>query len=203
MPAIALKRHDERTRKLKLLPHPGYALVLNEVAKGTSVKGACRRLRRRGVHAPSPARFFAWALQSQERYDLFTRAIEAKTEAHVDALEDLLEGAFVDETGKRIEDPAMLAVRLRAAEAAVKLRQWRAAKVMPRRYGDKLQHEHSGSLSVTVATGVDLLGAAPQRRIVASLDDDLDGVTDAQYRVLGDAASPAAAPMRAAFDALD
>lgn len=33
-------------------------------------------------------------------------------------------------------------------------RQWRAAKLAPKTYGDKLGVENSGSLSVTIATGV-------------------------------------------------
>ena len=157
MTAVAVPRANrafDRNLKLKLLPHEGYALVLNEVAKGQSVKGAIRRLRRKGVRTPSPARFFEWGVQTPERYDLFARAIEVKTELQIDELDDLINGVFYDEDGNRVTDPAMIAVLLKAAEAKVKLRQWRASKAMPKRYGDKLHHEHSGGVAIAVVTGV-------------------------------------------------
>lgn len=69
-------------------------------------------------------------------------------------MEDMIDGAFVDLDGNLITDPAILAQRLKAAETKARWYQWRASKAMPKRYGDKLQHEHSGNISISLATGV-------------------------------------------------
>ena len=120
-------------------------------------------------------------LQTPERYDLFARAIEIKTELQIDDLESIIDGAFVDEEGHPITDAQLLASRLKAAESKVKLRQWRASKRMPHRFGDKMQHDHTGNVSITVVTGL------PELPVARMLDDDGPRPGVLTYRI-GDAA---------------
>ena len=166
------------------------------------MEAAARVSKKHGVRLTG-RQLLKWYERTPERWATYVRAKQTGIELRVSEAHRIAASA-----GVGISDPALANVAIARARLEVDLVKWEASKLVPKLYGDKLQHEHSGSLSVTVATGVDLLGASPSRRISASLDDELDGVTDAHYRVLGDAASPAvarpaAAPMRAAFDALD
>lgn len=52
--------------------------------------------------------------------------------------------------------------------------QWELSKALPRIYGDRINHEHSGTVSVAVITGIDvasLPAATPTSRLSYSLDD--------------------------------
>lgn len=179
-------RYEEKRPRLKLMPHAGYELVLAEVAKGRSVTGSIRRLRRRGVRTPNVSRFFQWGAQTPERYELFARVIETKTEVQLDELEHILEGAFIDEDGNNITDPAMIAVRLKAAEAKVKLRQWRAAKAMPHKWGDKIHHEHSGGVAIAVVTGVTDNLKSDNHRVIEDSAFGAEAVIDVPHRLISD-----------------
>lgn len=47
--------------------------------------------------------------------------------------------------------------------------QWRAAKLLPKRYGDKVTQEHTGDITLKVVTGV------PRQQISASVGDVIEG----------------------------
>ena len=74
--------------------------------------------------------------------------------------------------GQDVADPAMFNALVQRARLRIDTEKWAASKLDAKTYGDKLQHEHSGSISVTVATGVPELGALPAARL---LDEDEGG----------------------------
>lgn len=189
------------------IPNAAFYRILDRVACGESIIGASNRLRKAGEVVPSAARFIRWCQKTPERWQRYLRAKVASSEVHVDRMHHI-----ADTAGDACDDPARFNAEVQKARLRIETRKWTASKLNPLRFGDKLQHEHSGSLSVTVATGVDLLGASPTPRIGVSLDSLLDGeeVRDAAVRVLPAApastAAPAASPARLggdAFDALD
>jgi hypothetical protein len=82
--------------------------------------------------------------------------------------------------------------------------QWELSKALPRIYGDRLNHEHSGVISVSVTTGIDLaslptaqLTQSPQVGVIGySLDDDstvidLSAVTTSPAAPVSHASLPA------------
>lgn len=177
--------------------------MLPLIANGATIIGAANKVRAMGIAVPSAARFIRWCQKTPERWQAYVRAQEIAAELSGDRIRRIAEKA-----GEKELDPAAVNAQVQRARLRIDTDKWVMAKRHPSRYGDKLQHEHSGSLSVTVATGVDLLAAPPTPRIGVSLDSLLDGddVRDAQVRVLPAAPASTAAPARlggVAFGALD
>ena len=67
-------------------------------------------------------------------------AREAQQEAIIDSTIELADAATPEDVQVR--------------KLQIWARQWRAAKLAPRKYGEKVQNEHSGDLNLTVITGV-------------------------------------------------
>jgi hypothetical protein len=151
------------------IPVESFRYVLKRVGSGVSIRGACRELRSKGERAPSVQSFLRWCEKSPERMEQYARAKRLGTEALVDEINDIL-----DQAGNGASDPAMLNAQVQKARARVDARKWAASKLLPKLYGDKLQHEHTGNVSITVDTGV--------RRLA----HETVQVTDAAYRVLDD-----------------
>lgn len=160
------------------------------------MEAAARVSKKHGVKLTG-RQLLKWYERTPERWASYIRAKQTGIELRVSEAHRIAASA-----GVGITDPALANVAVARARLEVDLVKWEASKLVPKLYGDKLQHEHSGSLSVVVATGVDLLAAPPTSRIGVSLDAMLDGeeVRDAAVRVVD------AAPVRlgdAAFAALD
>jgi hypothetical protein len=151
------------------IPVESFRYVLKRVGSGASIRSACRELRQKGERAPSPQRFLAWCEKKAERWEQYQRAKRLGIELLTDEMHALLDSA-----GDGTTDPAMLNAQVNKARAQVWGRQWTASKLLPKVYGDKLQHEHTGNVSITVDTGV--------RRLA----HETVQVTDAAYRVLDD-----------------
>lgn len=165
------------------------------------MEAAARVSKKHGVKLTG-RQLLKWYERTPERWASYIRAKQTGIELRVSEAHRIAASA-----GVGITDPALANVAIARARLEVDLVKWEASKLVPKLYGDKLQHEHSGNLSVTVATGVDLLAASPTPRIGVSLDSLLDGedVRDAAVRVLPAAPAPAASPARLddSFAALD
>ena len=165
------------------------------------MEAAARVSKKHGVKLTG-RQLLKWYERTPERWASYVRAKQTGIELRVSEAHRIAATA-----GVGITDPALANVAVARARLEVDLVKWEASKLVPKLYGDKLQHEHSGSLSVVVATGVDAIPlASPTSRIGVSLDAMLDGeeVRDAAVRMV-DAAPAACAPARLddSFAALD
>lgn len=163
----------------RAIPGTSFRKVLGKIAEGMSIRGACNYLRKQGIKVPSAARFVRWVMHKPERWQRYTRAQVAASELLADEMDRLAERA-----GDGVTDPGMLGAQIRKAELRINTRKWTLAKRSPARFGDRLQHEHSGSISVTVDSGlrddaprigVELVDAVtgPSTDMLALLDDEL------------------------------
>ena len=95
---------------------------------------------------PCRATVYAWFTKHQEFLDNYTRAKGDSADADADKLdaiaEDVLQGKV---------DPA-------AARVAADIIKWAAGKKRPKKYGDKIQTEHSGSIGMYEATDEEIDG---------------------------------------------
>lgn len=72
-----------------------------------------------------------------------------------------LQADLMDDKILEIADDALKGlVDVQAAKVAISAYQWRAAKLKPKKYGDKTQTEHSGSIALTQENALKELEAA-------------------------------------------
>lgn len=88
---------------------------------------------------PARSTVSKWLADDPAFSDLYARACEARTEGLVDDLLDLADDQSIPADQKRI---------------MVDARKWIACKLVPRKYGDKVDLNHQGGVTLNVVTGV-------------------------------------------------
>lgn len=123
------------------------ALICERMAKGESLRSICRD---DGMPAESTVRL--WAIDNRgadaEGNGGFAAQYARAREAQMDALaEDILDIADdsrndirVDQDGKEVVDHELV----QRSRLRVDSRKWLMSKIAPKRYGDKVELEHSG-----------------------------------------------------------
>lgn len=129
------------------------ARICAEVAAGESVKEVCRQ-----AWAPNEKTHYRWMAAYPEYRDAITAARATGIERHADEIIAIADGAasaLVDDTGKPIlhdGQPVLMPSNEATNHARLKIdaRKWIMAKLLPKKYGDKVEHEHSGGVTVEV-----------------------------------------------------
>lgn len=135
------------------------ARLLGGIAEGKSLRAL---LKAPGM--PSMPTFFAWLRADRDFAVLYARAREAQAEGYADEIT-----ALADEA-QGLDAAGVNAMRLR-----VDARKWIASKLLPRKYGDNINIEHSGALSVAAAS------AALRTVRPPVFDEEGREVSDAEY----------------------
>lgn len=111
------------------------------LADGESLKGICT-----DEEMPSRATVFRWLSQHQEFQDMYARAREEQADTLADQLVSISDEVDVvvkhEGEGVRLALDATAVARNRLRLDA---RKWVAAKLKPRKYGDKVQAELTGA----------------------------------------------------------
>lgn len=97
--------------------------ICEELADGKSLRTICK-----GDDMPSCGTVFRWLAERESFQEQYTRARETQADAIADEIIQIADDA---------SDPAKARVQIDA-------RKWYAGKVKPKKYGDKVQNEHSG-----------------------------------------------------------
>jgi len=105
-------------------------LICSRLAVGESLNRICK-----DADMPAMSTVFGWLSKYPEFLEKYTRAREAQAETHADRIIEIADDADIDAHHKRI---------------MVDARKWVAAKLKPKRYGDKAEVEHSGAVGLTV-----------------------------------------------------
>ena len=118
--------------------------ICERIARGESLKSICRD---KGM--PPESTFRRWVLEDYGGLAaLYARAREMQTECFVDEIVAIAD-SVADCTDSSI---------VHAARLAIDTRKWIASKMLPKRYGDRLDVESAGSLTIKIVHG---LGDAP------------------------------------------
>lgn len=120
--------------------------ICERLCVGESLRSICK-----DATMPHIATVFRWLAKDVLFSEQYTRAREEQAEALADEIvqiaDDGLNDTYVDENGnKRTDQDVIARSRLR-----VEARKWVASKLKPKKYGEKMQTELSGSLKVTSA----------------------------------------------------
>ncbi|CUI02625.1 Phage terminase, small subunit [Janthinobacterium sp. CG23_2] len=117
------------------------------MSEGESLRAICR-----DDEMPNKATVFRWLAANAAFSDQYARAREAQADCMADEIieiaDDGLNDTYEDDDGnKRTDQDVIARSRLR-----VDARKWLASKMAPKKYGDKITQEHTGSLRVVAAT---------------------------------------------------
>ena len=122
-------------------------MICEGIADGRSLRSICE-----AEDMPSKSAVFRWLAANEAFRDQYARAREAQADALFDEIlgiaDDGQNDTYTDEDGNvRTNQDVIARSRLR-----VDARKWMAGKLRPKVYGDKIQTEHSGALTVRSAT---------------------------------------------------
>lgn len=126
--------------------HELAARICEQLASGMSLRTVCK-----ADDMPNAATVFLWIQRHKEFCEQYARAKEEAADALAEEILDIadegsndwMENNDPDNPGYKANGEHIQRSRLR-----VDTRKWYASKLKPKKYGDKVQTEHSGELSV-------------------------------------------------------
>lgn len=115
-------------------------IICARIADGESVRKICA-----SEDMPAMSSVFKWLTESKEFSEQYAHAREAQADKYAEEIieiaDDGTNDTYVDENGnERTNQEVVARSRLR-----VDARKWYASKLAPKKYGDKIQQEVSGS----------------------------------------------------------
>jgi hypothetical protein len=126
--------------------------LCEQLADGKSMRKVCEQ-----DWAPDKASVFKWLRTKPEFLDQYTRAKAEAADSMVDDMQDIADDARNDfMTANDPNNPGykLNGEHINRSRLRVDTRKWIASKLKPKKYGEKLDIDHAGSLSLTVVTGV-------------------------------------------------
>jgi hypothetical protein len=103
---------------------------------------------------PSQSTVFRWL--ADERFSSFreryARAREAQADALFDEMLDIADDGSNDWMERKRDDGSTEDVLIQRSKLRIEARKWMAGKLRPKVYGDKLDVEHSGAVSINVSS---------------------------------------------------
>lgn len=128
------------------------ARICEQLASGMSLRTVCK-----ADDMPNASTVFLWIQRHKEFREQYDRAKEESADALAEEMLDIadegsndwMENNDPDNPGYRANGEHIQRSRLR-----VDTRKWYASKLKPKKYGEKLDVEHGGAVSLKVITGV-------------------------------------------------
>ena len=121
-----------------------FPIILSEIEEGNSLRSILSK-----KDMPSRYTLFEWLKDDEEKANQYARACEVRAES---IFEDILEIAdnssndtIYTDKGEIPNSEWMQRSRLR-----VDARKWMLGKMNPKKYGEKIQQEHSGEVTQTI-----------------------------------------------------
>lgn len=126
--------------------------ICSRISKGESLKRICE-----DEEMPTRATVHNWLLDEEKRgfFDKYTQAVNVRAELMFDELEELADKSVDDIEGDDKSDGA----RVQARKLQVDTRKWYLSKVMPKKYGDKLDLTSDGERLPTPIYGGTSIGS--------------------------------------------
>ena len=118
--------------------------ICDRIADGESLRDICK-----GEDMPNKGKFFYWLANDKALADQYAKAKEAQAEFMADEIMNIADDGTNDWIEQRGDDGAIKAYRLNGEAVArsrlrVDARKWVAAKLLPKKYGEKVDVAHSG-----------------------------------------------------------
>lgn len=123
--------------------------ICARIAEGESIRTICR-----DEDMPAKSTVFKWLRDIRGFSDQYARAKEQQADAIFEDILDIADDARNDWMERRgDEDAGWMAngEHIQRSRLRIDARKWMAGKLRPKVYGDKLDVEHSGGVSVNIA----------------------------------------------------
>jgi len=122
-----------------------FPLILSEIEKGASLRSILRR-----EDMPNQNTFFEWIDRDEEKAKQYVRATEKRADS---IFEDILsivdentnDTILLDDGREIVNNDVIQRARLR-----MDARKWMLGKMNPKKYGEKIQQEHSGEITTNI-----------------------------------------------------
>ena len=112
-------------------------IICQRLSEGQSLRTVCK-----DDDLPCAATVFCWMRTKPEFLEQYEKAKEESADALVEDMLDIAD--FQADIGNEGTAVGVAHARLR-----VDTRKWAASKLKPKKYGDKIQAEHSGAVGIT------------------------------------------------------
>lgn len=113
-----------------------------ELAEGRSLREICAQ-----DDMPARPTVFRWLFQNLEFRDQYTRSREFQGEVHAEEMNDKAAEAL--ELVKLCDDPRAASAYVQAIKLQVEQYRWNAARLLPKKYGDRIQQEVTGDVTLS------------------------------------------------------
>lgn len=118
--------------------------ICERLADGESLRTICD-----SDEMPAKSTVFKWLAEKPEFSDRYARAREAQADSLVDEMLDIADDGRNDWIERRNDDGENIGWRengevIRRSVLRIDARKWMAAKLQPKKYGEKIVQEHTG-----------------------------------------------------------
>lgn len=153
------------------------AQIIDEISKGQYLTQACKNA---GIIAWT---FYTWMSTDEELKGLYARACEIRAEILTDEIEETAKDGSLDWQKKEDDGQEYYQVNhehIARSRLIVDTLKWKAAKLNPKKYGDKQQVEVTGNLVTNDLSKVpqNVLLAAAEVAGLEAKSEDVGGVQD-------------------------
>lgn len=120
------------------------AAICGRLALGESLRSICR-----SEDTPAVSSVMLWLNLYPEFSEQYARARELQAEYHIDAIIEIADDATNDYMLTR-HGPQLNSEHINRSRLRIDTRKWVASKLAPKKYGDKLDMNHSGAVGVKI-----------------------------------------------------
>jgi len=136
-------------------------IICDRIANGESLKSICE-----DEELPARSTVFKWLAENRTFSDMYARAREEQADTIFDEIIEIADDGRNDWMERRGEDDAGWVTNgenIQRAKLRIDARKWMAGKLRPKKYGDRQEIEHSGSVELTTKEQRDAAVAAAAR----------------------------------------
>lgn len=122
-------------------------IICERLADGESLKAICE-----DDEMPARSTVFKWLAESGPFSDMYARAREEQADAIFDEILNIADDGRNDWMERRGEEDAGWVTNgenIQRAKLRIDARKWMAGKLRPKKYGEKLELEHGGQVTLT------------------------------------------------------
>lgn len=131
-----------------------FSAICAEVAAGDSL----RTVLAQGHYISAPT-FYKWIRDNETFAKQYARATEDRADTIFDEMMEIADDATNDWMEKQRPDGSTYEVlnaeHVQRSRLRIETRKWALGKMRPKKYGDKIEHDHGGKLTITLPTGSD------------------------------------------------
>src|SRR5215217_7474217 len=136
-------------------------IICDRIANGESLKSICQ-----DEDIPARSTVFKWLAENKTFSDMYARAREEQADTIFDEIIEIADDGRNDWMERRGEEDAGWVTNgenIQRAKLRIDAGKWMAAKLRPKKYGERQEIEHSGSVELTTKEQRDAAVAAATR----------------------------------------